>query len=143
MILKHKIIILLLVFGALMCVPQTWALPLTANGRAAGRIYLARQALPGEKTAAAELQNYLGRISGCEFFISQKMSGCCIILGTVDTPGIPPEAQQMLAGRKDESYWLKTGKNRLYIIGKTQVGTLYGVYGLLSDHLGVCWFNPA
>ena len=47
-----------------------------------------------------------------------------------------------LKDKKDEAYLLKTEGNKLYIIGKTQVGTLYGAYGLLADHLNVRWFMP-
>ncbi len=47
-----------------------------------------------------------------------------------------------LAGLGQEGYWLLTRGNCLVIAGGPPRGTLYGVYGLLEDHLGCRWFTP-
>ena len=115
---------------------------LVKNGNPAGTIWLDIAAKPGEKTAAEELQTYLKKMSGATFKTGSKMNDSCIVLATVNTPGILEGMKKALEGKKDESYLLKTEGGKLYIVGKTQVGTLYGAYGLLADHLNVRWFMP-
>ena len=115
---------------------------LVKNGKAAGTIWLEAAAKPGEKTAADELKTYLRKMSGADFKTGNDQQKSCIILATVDTPGIPEPMKIALNGKKDESYLLKTEGGKLYIVGKTQVGTLYGAYGLLADRLNVRWFMP-
>ena len=41
-----------------------------------------------------------------------------------------------------EGYRLVTCGNDLFIVGGSECGTAYGVYGLLEDHLGVRFFMP-
>ncbi len=41
-----------------------------------------------------------------------------------------------------EGYKIKTKDHHLIIAGGDLRGTLYGVYGLLEDHLGCRWFTP-
>ena len=115
---------------------------LVKNGKPAGMIWLNSAAKPGEKTAAEELQTYLKKMSGAEFSTANNLKSSCIVLGTVNTPGIPESMKKALDGKKDEAYLLRTEGNKLYIVGKTQVGTLYGAYGLLGDQLNVRWFMP-
>ena len=60
--MKQKIITLLsLCFAAALL---SGAVPLLKNGKAAGKIYLSKNASEGEKTAAKELQEYLKKSSG-------------------------------------------------------------------------------
>jgi hypothetical protein len=128
----------LLLCGMLLSADQI----LVKDGKPAGTIWLDATAKPGEKTAAEELQTYLKKMSGAEFRTGAERNGSCIVLATVNTPGIPTTMKKALDGRKDESYLLKTEGGKLYIVGKTQVGTLYGAYGLLADQLNVRWFMP-
>ena len=128
--------------GLLLCGMLSADQVLVKNGKPAGTIYLDATAKPGEKTAAEELKTYLGKMSGAEFKTGAEMKDSCIVLATVNTPGIPAEMKKALDGKKDESYLLKTEGGKLYIVGKTQVGTLYGAYGLLADQLNVRWFQP-
>ena len=132
----------ILLSGLLLCGMLSADQVLVKNGKAVGTIYLDAAAKPGEKTAAEELKTYLGKMSGAEFKTGAAMKDSCIVLATVNTPGIPAEMKKALDGKKDESYLLKTKDGKLYIVGKTQVGTLYGAYGLLADSLNVRWFQP-
>jgi len=109
--------------------------------------------------AAVELQRYLRKITGDagRFDIADDdkvpPNGALILLGN-------PKSNTCLTGGvmkldlKDEAfdalgpegYLIKTGRlnmgRQLMVVGgKTRVGTLYGVYGLL-DRLGVRWFAP-
>ncbi|MBQ9336395.1 MAG: hypothetical protein IJS14_03740 [Lentisphaeria bacterium] len=132
----------LLLPGFLLCGMLSADQILVKDGMPAGTIWLDAAAKPGEKTAADELKTYLGKISGAEFRTADELGSSCIVLGTVDTAGIPESMKKALSGKKEEAYLLKTEGNKLYIVGKTQVGTLYGAYGLLGDYLNVRWFLP-
>ncbi|MBN1343800.1 MAG: DUF4838 domain-containing protein [Phycisphaerae bacterium] len=109
--------------------------------------------------AACELQQYLRKITGdndrFDVVDDDKVpaDGALILIGN-------PKSNKVLAGgamKLDlndaafdalgrEGYLIKTGKlntgRQLMVVGgKTRIGTLYGVYGLL-DRLGVRWFAP-
>ena len=76
--------------GLLLCGMLLYGdLILVKNGKPAGTIWLDATAKPGEKTAAEELQTYLKKMSGAEFRTGAERNGSCIVLATVNTPGIP------------------------------------------------------
>jgi hypothetical protein len=114
---------------------------------AAGRpcpIVIASNAPPSERYAAQELQRYLEQIT-------------TVRLPIVDD-SVRPESREILLGDNahlaklaikvdfsklgQEGFVLRTVKNRLVIAGGRPRGTLYGVYSLLEEKLGVRWFTP-
>jgi len=130
--------------GAL--VPQTAAreLVLAENGRSDYRIVVAGEASPSTRYAARELQSFVEQMSGAR-------------LPVVDDRE-PPAEHEIILGRNrhlealgveipfdrlgDEGYVIRTVGTRLVIAGGALRGNLYGVYGLLDDHLGCRWFAP-
>lgn len=117
---------------------------LARNGVSDFRIVVPAEASPSTKYAAEELQRFLKEITGAELPIvgdSEPVSSHEIILGnnahlgaigiTIDFPALGAEG-----------YTIKTVGSRLVIAGGDLRGTLYGVYGLLEDHLGCRWFTP-
>ena len=124
--------------------PATDELVLAENGRTAFRIVTAEDAPPGTRFAAAELQRFLGELSGAEFPIA--------------TDKEPPTANEILLGDSrslrrtlpdfdgnrhgTEGYLLQVVAGKLVIAGGQPRGDLYGVYGLLQDHFDCRWFTP-
>ena len=119
-------------------------LVLAENGQSLYRIVLADDASPSTKHGAEELQNFLEQISGAKLPIvsdSEPMGGRVIILGNnahlkklstkIDFDALGPEG-----------YVIRTVDDRLVIAGGDLRGNMYGVYGLLEDHLGCRWFAP-
>lgn len=114
------------------------------DGRSNYRIVIAKAALPSTRYAAEELQKHLKQICGAELPIVD------------DTQ--PAQPHEILVGRSSrlkelgltidfaalgqEGYVLRTDGTHLVIAGGEPRGTLYGVYGLLEDHLGCRWFTP-
>ena len=94
--------------------------------------------------AARELQAFLGKITGADF--------------TCVTEAVPPARHEIVLGAPDrirqlgirvdldklgpEGYMLRTVGDHLVIAGSDVRGIMYGVYGLLQDHLGCRWFTP-
>ncbi len=115
---------------------------LVKDGKALGAIILQKNATSGEKNAAAELKKYFAKISGTDVPICEDKFPGSIILGTVDSNNIPPALKLALEGKKDESFLIRTLDGNVYIVGKTQVGTLYGACTLLEEILNVRWFLP-
>jgi hypothetical protein len=119
-------------------------LVLAENGRSAYRIVVAEDASPATKYAAAELQSFLEQIAGAKLPIVSDREPAAereIVLG---------DSARLQALKLDidfkplgaEGYVLRTVGNRLVIAGGKQRGNLYGVYGLLEEHLGCRWFAP-
>ena len=133
----------LLCLGALLFAGAAHAeLSLVKENRPEGDVFLRADALPGEKTASEELKTYLKKISGAEFAVGTDPAKCRIVIGTADSPAVPDSMKKSLEGKEEEAFLLKTEGGKLYIVGKTQVGTLYGVYTFLEDFLNVRWFLP-
>ena len=139
--------VVLLLGGA---VAHAQELLIAENSKSDFRIVVAVDAMPAEKHAAAELQTFLKQITGAE-------------LKVIDDK-VEPSAREILVGdnahvRKldvfgkidraalgQEGYVIRTAAapagQYLLILGGRPRGTLYGVYGLLEDHLGCRWFTP-
>ena len=138
--MKQKIITLLsLCFAATLL---SGAVPLVKSGKAAGKIYVSKNASEGERTAAKELQEYLKKSSGAVFETTENLKEAGIVLGTVKSKEIPVAMKKSLAGKKEEGVLFKTSGGKLYIVGASQVGTLYGAYTFLDRYLDVRWFLP-
>ena len=113
-------------------------------GQSDYQIVIARATSPSVNHAAQELQLHLEKITGARLAI------------VADTE--PERAREILVGKSSrldalgvavdwaalgkEGYVLRTVGERLVIAGGEPRGTLYGVYGLLEDHLGCRWFTP-
>jgi len=114
--------------------------PLASGGASAFQILVAPDALPAVAYAAQELQQWLEKMTGVALPIVHE--------------GNPAEKPMIVVGRHPnapvidkkergaEDYLIKTEGPSLYIDGGSPRGVLYGVYGLLDDHLGCRWFTP-
>ncbi|MCA9426307.1 MAG: DUF4838 domain-containing protein, partial [Candidatus Omnitrophica bacterium] len=107
-------------------------------------ILVPEDAHPAVQHAAEELQTFLDEIVGVTLplQVDPKMDlNNLIVLGessTVDSAHHPMTVHEL----RPEGYSLRTVGEGLWIVGGSPRGTLYGVYGLLQDHLGCRWFTP-
>jgi hypothetical protein len=117
---------------------------LAKDGKSLYRIVVPQKAIPSERYAAEELQRYLERISGAKLPIvtdSEPMGSHEILLG--DNAHLRKLGIQVdFAKLGTDGFVLRTFQNYLIIAGGRPRGTLYGVYGLLEEKLGVRWFTP-
>jgi hypothetical protein len=114
----------------------TWV----ADGKALVTVVVAEDAPPSTRHAAAELQHFIGAMSGAAIPLAHAApaeAGPVVFVGAA--PGAPAVD---LAGLGGESYVLRTVDDDLVIAGGEPRGTLYGVYALLEDHLGCRWYTP-
>lgn len=124
--------------------PPGAPLVLADGGSSAYRIVLADDASPSTRYAAQELQSFLQQICGAKLPLAsdrEPLGETEIVLGDnahLRQLGLSIDFAQL----GDEGYVLKTAERRLVIAGGARRGTLYGVYGLLEDHLGCRWFTP-
>jgi hypothetical protein len=115
------------------------------SGQAMMTIVTPRDASPAVQHGAEELALFLGEMTGATFEIvsdeSEARSGE-IILGAgnkrLETLGV----EIGLTDLGPEGYVLRGAGPNLVIAGGEPRGTLYGVYGLLEDHLDCRWFTP-
>src|SRR5262249_25476621 len=119
-------------------------LNLARNGHSQYRIVLATNAPPSERYAAQELQTYFEKISGARLPIvgdTDRATSHEILLGG-NAPLAALGQRIDLSKLGTDGFVLRTAHNRLIIAGGKPRGTLYGVYELLEQHLGVRWFTP-
>jgi len=119
-------------------------LVLAERGQSAVRIVVAASASPSTRHAAEELQTFLAEITGATLPIvgdEQPAAEREIILGQgrrLGQLGVDVDLPSLAA----EGYVIRSVGPHLVIVGGEPRGTLYGVYGLLEDHLGCRWFAP-
>lgn len=116
---------------------------LAENGQTEYFIVVAENASPSTRHGAAELQHYLREITGAVFPVQTDavaMGAHEIILG--DSQHLRQlDTQVDFEALGDEGYVLRSVGPHLVIAGGALRGNLYGVYGLLEDHLGCKWFT--
>ena len=119
-------------------------LVLAQDGQSAYRIVVADDASPSTNYAAQELQKFFKEITGAKLPIisdRQPVAAREIVLGdNAHFRALHTDIHVASLGK--EGYVIRTVGNRLLIVGGALRGNLYGVYGLLEDHLGCRWFTP-
>jgi hypothetical protein len=122
---------------------KTPGLEITRDGQSRYSIVIAENASPSIRYAATELQTFLREMTGAELAIitdRQPLRKREIILGNnAHLKKLDAGIDFTRLGK--EGYVLRTMESRLIIAGGEPRGTLYGVYGLLDDHLG-CRCSP-
>lgn len=117
---------------------------LAEDGHSDYRIVVAPTASPSTRYAAEELQSFLEQITGVQLPIvgdDAPLGEQEIILG--ENRHLSALKLQIPFDRLGhEGYVIRTVGPRLVIAGGALRGNLYGVYGLLDDHLGCRWFAP-
>lgn len=117
---------------------------LAEGGQSGYRIVVAETASASTRHAAEELQMFLREIAGATLPIVSDREPAVdreILVGKNARPdGLNPAIDFDKLGL--EGYVIRTVGPRLVIAGGEPRGTLYGVYGLLEEHLGCRWFAP-
>jgi hypothetical protein len=132
-------------FGLFPIHQATAAINLTKNGKTAYVISLATDAIPAEKTAAEQLQKYLGQVTGASFAVRPE--------GEVDaiSPQILVGAGTRAKALLPRQDWKSLGHDGIVIrtVGKNLIlaggrprGSLYAVFQFLEDSVGCRWWTP-
>ncbi|MCC6488033.1 MAG: DUF4838 domain-containing protein [Candidatus Hydrogenedentes bacterium] len=101
-------------------------------------------ASPSTLYAGEELRRFLSEITGAQVSVVNNYPNApanAIVVGEVRGAETLLEGVD-IASLGNEGYVLRSDSHRLVIAGGQQRGILYGVYGLLEDHLGCRWFTP-
>lgn len=137
--------VVLALFGILRAAHAATPARLAADGKALQPIVISANASDATKAVAAELADYLGRISGAKFEVRTGDGARGIVLGTLaEFPNAslaqPLEIRGTYDGR--EAFAIRTEKDRVLLIGATDLGASHAAMRLL-EHLGCRWFFPA
>ncbi len=124
---------------------ETPTLALSVGGKALLPIVISKDASSNVLAVANELAEYLGRIAETKFRVTTGDGSSGIVLGTLaEFPNAslvkPLEIRNTFDGR--EAFAIRTEKNRLLLIGATDLGASHAAMRLL-EHLGCRWFFPA
>ncbi len=122
------------------------ALNLSMDGTTEYVITLGTEAIPAERTAASELQQYLERVTGATFSIRKEEE----ISGAVPQIVIGPSARFReyfpdidLASLKNDGIVMKSRDKLLFLAGGRPRGTLYAVYTFLEEYVGCRWWTSS
>ncbi|HNT36560.1 MAG TPA: alpha-glucuronidase family glycosyl hydrolase, partial [bacterium] len=139
-----RIAIIVFAFMLLPFRVQAKEITLVKSGKTAYTIIVASDASPSELHAARELQDFVAQMSGAQMPIltdAYPLPEKAVVLGENrwSQTLVPDLNVKELA---KEGYIQKTVGEHLVITGGKPRGTLFGVYGILEDHLGCRWFTP-
>ncbi len=119
-------------------------LVLAEQGRSAYRIVLSDKASPATRHGAEELQMFLQQMTGARLpIVSDRESqgpGEIILGRSSRLRDLKVDVDFKELGH--EGYVIRSAGPHLVIAGGELRGSMYGVYGLLEDHLGCRWFAP-
>ena len=130
--------------GILMSGVNAMALTLVKDGASDYAIVTAKDAIAPEQTAAQELQAHLKLVTGAELPICAEgaaPAGKKLILVGQTAAFKAAFPAEDLASLKHDGTILRTAGDRLYLLGGQPRGTLYAVYTLLEDVVGVRWWG--
>lgn len=125
--------------------PAPVALSLAGGGVARLPIVVSPDASDAVHGVAAELSDYLGRITGATFTVETGDGSRGIVVGTLaEFPD--PALNDALAVHDSfngvEAFAIRTEPDRIRLIGARDLGASHAVFRLL-EHVGCRWFFPA
>jgi hypothetical protein len=127
-------------------VPETASgVMLAEDGHALLKIVISEKASERTVAVAAELAQYLQRITGAEFEVGAGDGTTGIVLGTLaEFPDAALDEPLTIRNGFDgrEAYAIRSEGERLRLIGATDRGVSHAAFALL-EHLGCRWFFPA
>lgn len=143
--MKIKTLILLL-SPILTCAAVADTLKLAADGKALCQIVISDSPSAVERTAAKELKEHLDIMARADFPIlpySKAENGkASIYVG--DSPGSKKILGELdMSSLPADTVILKSSGNSLALAGHPKRGSLYAVYTLLEDELGVRWWTAS
>jgi hypothetical protein len=117
---------------------------LVSDGKSEHVIFVSKNATAAERTAARKLQSYLQKITGAELPLTDDPGQEEKVI-FVGFDGAPADLIQDLNPQhfENEEYIIRGRGKQLLIAGGGPRGTLYGVVGYLSDHLGCRWYTKS
>jgi len=143
-VLKLVVVFSIAALAAISGAPAEAAVNLVQDGKSGYTIIVPAGASASESYAAEELQSYLEQISGARLDIAVEPdapAAKCIYTG--DTKGGAEIIGDPEIDALDEDGFIVRARGEdIAIQGAGPRGTLYGVYSLLEDNLGVRWLAP-
>jgi hypothetical protein len=124
---------------------STVTLQLAKDGKALLPIVISDKASDATKKVAAEMAEYLKRISGATFKVQTGDGSSGIVLGSIiefPTPALGKALEISHGFEGKEAYAIRTRDKRLLLLGATDLGASHAAFRFLEE-LGARWFFPA
>ena len=149
----RRLLLALMMFASVVSAAAA-AVTVVADGKAQAMIVIPDKPLPVEQYAAQELAYHVQKATGVALTVAKEGEAPANPAARVYLGGTTAAAKSGLAGDKlaPEEFVLRTAPGALFIVGHdsdgpaldtmTWAGTLFGVYQLLEDSLGVRWLWP-
>lgn len=142
-----------------LCLLHSWSVQadvvLWNEGTTNYDILVGKDASASERTAAKELAFFLEQVSGVKFLVREVANFHDV---QQDNPYAPKVRKHLCVGHlacklvwnackryalDDEGFEITEYEGNLLINGGQQRGTMYGVYTLLDEQVGVHWYTPS
>ena len=117
---------------------------ITKYGKSDYTIYCGKNENNIVKHAAKELADYINRISGANITVvdTAYKSSKYLIIGNKNLLTKKIKERLNLSLIKDDGFRILSDNKNIYIAGKIDRGTMYGVYYFLDRYFGVRWLSP-
>lgn len=115
---------------------------LASRGATGYTIVVSPDATAAEKHAAAELQSFLGQVTGAEFPLLESATvdiERAIVVGPDLAARVAPDLD--LDSLHPDGIIIESRGERLILAGDRPRGTLYAVYQFLEDEVGIRWWS--
>ena len=126
--------------------PDARNIKITTNGNTAYRIFAADTKNIVSLSAAVTLAEYLGKITGADFFPiehAESFSGAPMIIVGMDGPVIDDLYPGRIRGKLGrDGFEIRPSGRNVIITADTPRGVMYGVNWFLDRYAGVKWFSP-
>ena len=141
MLRKNKIMILPVVLSFLVGQGYGETVTIAQNGAAKAVIVVAEDASEPEQHAAAELADFLHKITGATFEMAHASVAdkSCLLVGPQAAK--LADAEFSTDGLDADGIVIRTVGDDLILAGGDPRGTLYAVYTFLEEHLGCRWWS--
>jgi hypothetical protein len=108
---------------------------IVVDGNPTASILLQKEYSKREEQAAKELQNFIKKSTGVSIPIVTQLKGA-------NKHIIKISVMEKIEAESSDAFSILVRANRTEIKGKSPLATLYGVYDLLEEGLGVRWYLP-
>ncbi len=130
-----------LVLAVLWMSPALSAVTVSQDGQTKAVVVVAADATEPERYAAAELADFLGRITGSPFPIAGEPNQATANIYVGPQAAKIAQSDFSTDGLGEDGIVIRTVPNGLILAGGRPRGTLYAVYTFLEDHLGCRWWS--
>lgn len=136
--LRKALFFTLLISGLLAYSQKQTGVAIVRDGKPMVSILISSNATQSDRTAAALLQQYIQKVSGCLLNITEKSASPSNFIAIWEAD----ERTRQKESLKEDGFILSTGNQNIFIESGGKKGSVYGVVELLERYIGCRMYAP-